>query len=110
MKTVIFDVCSIAEMKRRGREAVAGNKQLPRISFASAGLMFRVMTPNRWEAIRAMAGAGPMGVRELARRLDRDVKSVHGDVQALLKAGVLGKDDGRIVFPYDVVHVDFVFA
>ena len=56
-----------------------------------------------------MAGAEPMAVRELARRLDRDVKSVHGDVQALLAAGVLRKAEGRIVFPYDAVHgVDFI--
>jgi len=37
------------------------------------------------------------------------VKSVHGDMQALLKAGVLDRaGDGRTVFPYDEVHVDFV--
>jgi predicted transcriptional regulator len=67
------------------------------------------MTANRREIIRAMAGAGPMALRELARRLDRDVKSVHGDVQALLKTGVLQKNDGgKIVFPYDAVHVDFI--
>jgi predicted transcriptional regulator len=45
----------------------------------------------------------------VARRLDRDVKGVHGDVQALLKAGILQKTDkGRIVFPYEAVHVDFM--
>jgi hypothetical protein len=33
---------------------------------------------------------------------------VHGDVHALLDAGLLDKtDDGRIVFPFDAVHVDF---
>jgi predicted transcriptional regulator len=39
----------------------------------------------------------------------RDVKSVHGDIHSLLKAGVLDHaPDGRVVFPYDAVHVDFV--
>jgi hypothetical protein len=34
---------------------------------------------------------------------------MHGDLQALLKAGVIDRvDDGRILFPYDEVHVDFV--
>ena len=34
--------------------------------------------------------------------------AVHGDVQALLTAGVLDRtDSGRVVFPYDAVHVDF---
>jgi predicted transcriptional regulator len=43
------------------------------------------------------------------RRVDRDVKSVHGDIQALAKAGVLDRTkDGGVVFPYDEVHVDFV--
>ncbi|HLI21955.1 MAG TPA: hypothetical protein VKV32_12595 [Stellaceae bacterium] len=56
-----------------------------------------------------MTGAGPLGVRAIARRARRDVTSVHGDVQALLKAGVLDRDkDGKIVFPYDEIHVDFV--
>jgi hypothetical protein len=35
----------------------------------------------------------------------RDVKAVHGDVHALLIAGVLDKTkDGRIEFPYDGIH------
>jgi hypothetical protein len=37
------------------------------------------------------------------------VKAVHGDVQALLKAGILQKTEkGLIVFPFDTVHVDFM--
>ena len=59
--------------------------------------------------MRAMAGAGPLAIRELARRVSRDVKSVHGDVSALLKAGVIDRtDDGRVEFPYDEIHVEFV--
>jgi len=37
------------------------------------------------------------------------VKAAHGDVTALLNAGLLSKtDDGMIVFPYDVINVDFM--
>jgi hypothetical protein len=33
---------------------------------------------------------------------------VHGDVRALLNAGLLDKtEDGRIIFPFDAVRVDF---
>jgi len=36
-------------------------------------------------------------------------KAVHGDVTALLNAGLLSKtDDGMIVFPFDAIHVDFM--
>jgi predicted transcriptional regulator len=68
-----------------------------------------VITPKRWDILRSMTGAGPVAIREVARRVKRDVKSVHGDIHALLKAGVLDRsDNGGIVFPYDEVLVDFV--
>ena len=44
-----------------------------------------------------------------ARRVERDVKAVHSEVHALLAAGMLRKNaDGRIEFPFDAVHVDFM--
>ena len=91
------------------RRAFQGKEQGAFISFASAELLWKVITPKRWELIRAAAGAGPLAIREIARRVGRDVKSVHGDVSALLKAGVLDRaEDGRIEFSYDEIHVDFV--
>jgi predicted transcriptional regulator len=111
MRTVIFDVATIDDVKQRVREAFKGRKQGTRRSFTSLDLMHRVLTPNRWHMLRTMMGAGPIGIRELARRLDRDVKSVHGDVHALLDAGVIDRaadGDGRVVFPFDAVRVEFV--
>jgi predicted transcriptional regulator len=68
-----------------------------------------MLSGKRWELLKIMTGAGPMTIREAARRLERDVKAVHGDVQALLKAGLLQKtENGRIIFPFDAVHVDFM--
>lgn len=55
------------------------------------------------------SSAGPLAIREVRRRMDRDGKTVHGDVHASLKAGVVDRaEDGRVVFPYDTIHVDFV--
>jgi predicted transcriptional regulator len=68
-----------------------------------------VLTAKRWEILKTMTGAGPLAIREIARRVGRDVKAVHGDVHVLLNAGLLDKaEDGKVVFPYDAVHVDFV--
>ena len=107
MKTVTLQVATRDEVKRRSQAAFAGKKQGSRISFATPELLFRLMTAKRWELIRALAGAGPVTIREAARRVERDVKAVHGDVHALLKAGVLHKtEDGLIVFPFDAIHVD----
>ena len=43
----------------------------------------------------------------MARRVGRDVKAIHGDVTALLNAGVLQRtDDGLIIFVFDAVKVE----
>jgi predicted transcriptional regulator len=59
--------------------------------------------------LKALCGAGPVSIREAARRGGRDVKAVHWDVTALLKADVLDRAaDGGIVFPYEAVKVEFL--
>lgn len=108
MKTVTFEVSDLKAVGDRFIKAwKTGKPQGSRIGFASIELMFRILTERRWELLKAMAGAGPLSIREAARRVDRDVKAVHGDVHALLTAGVLRKtEDGRIEFPFDAIHID----
>ena len=109
MKTVTLEIATLKDVKRRVQEAFKGRKQGARISFATPELLFQLMTAKRWELIRTMTGAGPLSIREAARRVDRDVKGVHGDVHALLNAGILQKtEDGLIIFPFDAVRVDIM--
>jgi predicted transcriptional regulator len=106
--TVIFGVGSLDDMLRRAQAAFNGERQEPRINFASAQRFFSIMTPKRWEIVRTMLGAGPLSIREVARRVGRDVKGVHSDVTALLLCGVLDRTkEGKIVFPFNSVRVDF---
>jgi predicted transcriptional regulator len=107
MKTVTLQVSTLEEIKRRARDAFKGTKQGSHISFATPELLFRLLTAKRWQLIRALTGAGGVTIREAARRVNRDVKAVHGDIHALLNAGILQKTAaGLIVFPYDAVRVD----
>lgn len=106
MTTVTLGVSNRHAVTRRALEAFKGRKQGARISFATPELLFRVLSAKRWELLRAMAGAGPLTIRESARRVNRDVKAVHGDVHALLDAGILRRQDGRVVFPFDAIRVD----
>jgi hypothetical protein len=47
--------------------------------------------------------------RAAGRLIGQDIKTIHADVQALLNAGVLEKNAaGRLKFPYDAIHVDFM--
>jgi predicted transcriptional regulator len=107
VNTVTLQVSTLDEVKRRARDAFKGKKQGACISFVTPELLFQLLTAKRWELIRALTGAGPMSIREAARRVKRDVKAVHGDVHALLDAGILRKtDDGYVVFPFDAIHID----
>jgi len=57
-----------------------------------------------------MTGQGALSIREVARRVGRDVKAVHGDIRALINAGVLDREGDSVIFPYDAVHVDFTLS
>lgn len=66
---------------------------------------------GRLQVINAMTGAGAMSIRELSRRVGRDFRGVHRDVQALLNAGAIDHDDqGKIVFPYSAIRFDFTLG
>ena len=109
MHTVTLEVSSREEANQRFLRAFEGESQGEIISFETPALLFKVLTQKRWELLSMMTGAGPITLREAARRVERDVKAVHGDVHALLNAGILQKtEDGRIVFPFDAVRVNFV--
>jgi predicted transcriptional regulator len=111
MKTVTLDVQTPADAMADFARAWKTRKpqKSARISFATPELLWRVLTQKRWELLKALCGAGPVSIREAARRVGRDVKAVHGDVTALLNAGILDRtDDGHIVFPFEAVKVEFL--
>lgn len=111
MKTVTLDVRSPSEAMADFAQAWKTGKpqRSARISFATPELLWKVLTEKRWELLKVLCGAGPVSIREAARRVGRDVKAVHGDVTALLNAGVLDRTEGgRIVFPFEVVKVEFL--
>lgn len=109
MTTVTLSVASRDDVSQRALAAFEGRQQGAHISFGSVELLWETLTKKRWSLLQAMTGQGAMTIREAARRVDRDVKAVHRDVHALLDAGILERtEDGRIIFPYDAVHVDFM--
>ena len=108
MKTVTLEVASRQDVTRRTLEAFRGKKQRARISFATPELLWKVLTAKRWDVLKAMAGQGPLTLREVARRVRRDVKAVHGDVHALISAGLVEKTEaGQVAFPFDAIRVEF---
>lgn len=111
MKTVTLEVRSPEDAMAGFAAAWKSGKAEPtaRIAFATPELLWQVLTAKRWELLKALCGIGPVSIREAARRVGRDVKAVHGDVTALLNAGVLDRaEGGGIVFPFEAVKVEFM--
>ena len=111
MKTVILDVRSPDDAMSDILATLKSGKaqKSARISFVTPELLWKVLTAKRWELLKALCGAGPVSIREAARRVGRDVKAVHTDATALLLAGVLDRTaEGQIEFPYDAVKVEFL--
>lgn len=113
MRTLHIRIETMDEVKagfvKAWEDAAAGKPVTPDhgVSFASYEDMHRVLAPLRLAIVKAMAGQGPLSIREVARRVGRDVQAVHRDVTTLINAGIIDREEGGIVFPYD--EIDFAF-
>ena len=82
-----------------------------RLDFDRLDDAWRLLSDERRTIMEAMAGAGPLAIREIARRVGRDVRAVHSDIRILLCAGVIDRiADGRVVLPYDTTRFEFTFT
>ncbi|TXN62876.1 helix-turn-helix domain-containing protein [Methylobacterium sp. WL6] len=113
MSILTVDIGSVADARTRfleaAADAMAGHAAAaaPTIYFASYDALHRVLAPSRLAIVKAMAGQGPLAIREVARRVGRDVQAVHRDVVTLAEAGVVDRSDAGVTFPYDRIHFEF---
>lgn len=109
MNTITIGVSSLEQSAARAVRAMeTGEYQGRYRSFETPELLFKRLTPKRLEILHKMQGAGEISLRELARRVERDVKGVHTDVHALLEFGLLEKSaSGKILCPFDEIRFDF---
>ena len=112
----ILNVTVGESLREAGARAAATMKALARgekvqphfgVNFEQIGQMLAAFTPKRWELIAALRQAGPLTMAELARRLNRDYKNVHTDVNQLIEwMAVERGDDGRVNVPWSEIVVD----
>jgi predicted transcriptional regulator len=96
-----------AALRSAGKRAGARSYQGEVLNFESAASFFGRLTERRWTLVHALQGQGPLTVRELARRVRRDVRRVHDDVEALAELGLVERTDGGgVVCPFADVHID----
>lgn len=94
-------------LRAAGKRATARGYQGEVLNFESAGSFFGKLTERRWALVHALQGRGAMSVRELARRMARDVRRVHDDVEALAELGLIERTgSGGVICPFEDVHID----
>ena len=108
MKTVVLEVRSLREALDDSTRAMKTGRaeRESRISFASPELLWQVLTAKRWGLLKAMCGAGPISIREAARRvgrehhlivgvadrdLEQDARSGHDVAQPFSQVGIVSE-------------------
>lgn len=110
MNTLIIGNQSSEERRAAVIRAWKAGKPEPtvRFNFESVEAAWELLRAKRWAILKIMAGQGPLSIREIARRVGRDVRAVHSDVRLLYLSGVIDKTaDGKMVLPYGVIRLDF---
>lgn len=108
METLTIEVATDEVMNARIIQAVErGEPQPPGYFFETEEALLDTLTGNRFAILKALSGAGPTGVSELAQRVGRDVRAVHADAQRLVRIGLIDKtEDGKLLFRYSGVHLE----
>lgn len=106
--TITLDADWRAALRSVGRAARADDYQGETLNFETPAAFFGRLTERRWAIVHALQkDGGVVGVRELARRLQRDVKRVHEDAAALVELGLIERtDSGALICPFSDIHVD----
>lgn len=94
-------------LRATARAAQRDSYQGEVLNFETPGQFFGQLTEKRWDLVRTAQGQGELSVRELARRVGRDVKRVHEDVGILAQLGLLERTPrGGVLCPYVAMHID----
>ena len=85
-------------------ELTADNAEI-HIGFENWETMVRTLSPKRLELLRHVHRNPPRSIRALAQALGRDYRRVHEDVEALVAAGLIDRDENGLRAEYDAFDV-----
>ncbi|WP_456405370.1 HVO_A0114 family putative DNA-binding protein [Thiolapillus sp.] len=110
MKILTIDVADQATVNQRFKSAMQGQVEGAHVSFPSLELFHKLMTPRRLRLIESIQQMGPVRLRELARRLDRDAGNLVRDLKPLREWGVVEDTDDGLIVPFDEVRLQLVIG
>ncbi len=74
--------------------------------FEDAASLLKVLSNQRLRLLSTLLRTGPVSIRSLAGELQRNYKNVHSDVQLLLTAGLIRRDNQKIFAPWQRIHTE----
>ena len=76
-----------------------------KISFKDQRLLFKTLTPKRFDILKHTHEQDGVSIRSLAKELHRDYSNVHQDVKILHQLGLMIKDEKsqKYYVPWDVI-------
>lgn len=87
--------------------AQAGKKFEERhVTFLSLEKMLAALSPKRLEMLRHLHREGAESVKALALAVVRDYKRVYEDVAILENAGLIVREEGRLITPWDALTAE----
>ena len=94
-------------LRAAGQAVQADRYQGETLNFETPAAFFGRLTERRWMLVQTLLGSGELSVRELARRVGRDVKRVHEDTSVLAELGLVERSErGGVWCPFEDIHVD----
>jgi predicted transcriptional regulator len=99
------------EAWRRAEQGQPVEQPIERLYFEDLAIMLKVLTPRRLEVLKVIHEVGPVSVRAVARKMNRDYKNVHHDLQVLERAGlVMRSPDGKLRVPWNKIIAEIALA
>lgn len=96
-----------AALRDAGKRARGRGCQGEVLDFESPGAFYSRLSERRWALVRALQGQRAISIREPARRVGRDVRRVHEDLQVLIELGLVERGAaGGLACLFDEVHID----
>lgn len=87
------------------RKVEAGDAVTPSIGFGTPSELFAAITDKRLELLRYVAQHEVLNIHQLSQQIGRDYKNVHTDVKALEELGLLQREKGLLVAPFDEIDI-----
>ena len=90
---------------RHAEKEGAPDAPIEKISFTDQALLFKTLTPKRFELLEYVHAQDGISIRALSKALERDYSNVHQDVKLLYQLGLMMKDSksGQYYVPWDVI-------